>query len=97
MAAPLTAQDFAPHVGKSLQPAGQDRVLTLVKVDINENLGWADGSRKAFSLFLRGPRGDVLPEGLYDIAVPDGPRAELYVIPIHTTARSHQDYQVVFN
>jgi hypothetical protein len=39
----------------------------------------------------------VLPEGLYTVAVENGPSVELYIIPVYTSERSHQDYQVVFN
>jgi len=93
----LTAQDFEPHVGKTVQPAEQRQVLTLIKVEINEAPGWEDAPRQPFTLILRGQRGDVLPEGFYEVAFTDGPRSNLYIIPIYTMARGHQDYQVVFN
>jgi hypothetical protein len=38
-----------------------------------------------------------LPEGLYPVEFADGPTFVLYVIPILTPARNHQEYQVVFN
>jgi hypothetical protein len=97
MSAALTAQDFEAHVGKTLTPGGQPFVLTLVSVKVTEWPGWDDTQRKPFTLILRGPSSGVLPEGLYEVAVEDGPALTLYIIPIHTVAGDRQDYQVVFN
>jgi len=36
-------------------------------------------------------------EGLYRMAIDDGPDLSLYLIPIFTAASDHQDYQIVFN
>ena len=58
---------------RSITPKGQPVALTLVSVDINPKAGWDDMPRQPFTLILRGPPGDVLPEGLYDVAVEDGP------------------------
>jgi hypothetical protein len=93
----LTEQDFLAHVGKTLIPSGQHIDLTLVSVKLTEWPGWDDGQRKPFTLILRGSSHDVLPEGLYDVSVEEGPTFALYIIPIHTVARDRQDYQVVFN
>jgi hypothetical protein len=90
----LTAQNFLSHLGKTVTPKGQHRVLTLVSVD---TAGGDGVTREPFTLILRGPSGDVLPEGLYDVAVEHGPDFALYIIPIHTAARDRQNYQVVFN
>jgi hypothetical protein len=38
-----------------------------------------------------------LPEGIYHVVIDDGPAFDLYIIPIHTMSREHQDYQVVVN
>jgi hypothetical protein len=55
------------------------------------------GPRPPFTLIFEGPRGEVLPEGLYT-AVIDGTAAmEFYIMPIHTPAANRQDYQAVFN
>ena len=97
MADILTAEYFAPHVGKDVRPAGQHRVLTFVTLDAREFPGWEAAPRKPFSLILRGPPDDVLPQGPYICAFDDGPSVELYIMPIHTPSREHQDYQVVFN
>lgn len=73
-------------------------MLTLVSVDAGAPPGAQAGTpREPFSLILRGPPGDVLPEGLYNVSVADGPDFELYINPIHTAARDRQDYQVAFN
>ena len=93
----LRAEDFASHVGRTFTPKGQCHTLTLVSVDISELPGWDRGMQQPFTLILRGPRGDVLPEGLYDFALNDGPELTLYIMPIHTMARDVQDYQIVFN
>ena len=97
MSAVLTAQDFLAHVGKTLAPKGQPIVLTLVSVNITEWPGWDGRQRKPFTLILRGSSSGVLPEGLYEVAVEEGPAFVLYIIPIHTAPGDRQDYQVVFN
>lgn len=92
----LTVQDFVTHLGKAVTPKGQHRTLTLVSADAAGARG--DGMpRDPFTLILHGPPADVLPEGLYDVAVPNGPEVRLYIIPIHTVALDRQYYQVVFN
>jgi hypothetical protein len=93
----VTAEDFTPHVGKDFTPLGQHRSVTLVSVEINTFAGADSLSRTPFSLLFSGPPNDVLPEGLYAIAIPNGPALTLYISPIHTHERSRQDYQAVFN
>ena len=93
----LTVQDFCSHLGKTVTPKGQHRALTLVSVDTSGPRGGAAVTRQPFTLILSGPPDDVLPEGLYDVAVANGPAFSLYIIPIHTLARDRQNYQVVFN
>ena len=93
----LTVQDFVAHVGKVVTPKGQHRQLTLVSADAAPARGGDAMPRQPFTLILCGPPNDVLPEGLYDVAVTDGPDFTLYIIPIHTVARDRQIYQVVFN
>jgi hypothetical protein len=96
-----TAEDFVAHVGTAVTPKGQHRGLTLVSVDTMASPGQESPPREAFSLILRGPPDDVLPEGLYDFAFGDGPDAaegfSMYIAPVHTPARDRQDYQIVFN
>jgi hypothetical protein len=97
MAEALRAEDFAPFVGKIFQPMGRPQPLTLVQLDTQERAGWEATLRQPFCLILRGPPGDVVPEGLYRFS-PDGQREfELYLVPIQTVSRAHQDYQIVFN
>ncbi len=93
----LTAQDFVAHVGKTVTPKGQHRVLTLVSVNPTRWPGWDAMPREPFTLILRGPPDDVLPEGLYDVALDDGTDCALHIMPIHTASRDRQDYQVAFN
>ena len=96
MADILTAEDFTPLIDKIFRAEGQPQSLTLVKLDRYPGAGLA-GAREPFTLILRGSREDLLPEGQYRCTVEAGPSFELYIIPIYTPARGHQDYQVVFN
>ena len=93
----LTADDFVCHLGRNVWPYGSGLDLVLDRIDRREFPGWEGVTRKPFSLIFRGPCRPVLPEGLYPIEIVDGPTVTLYVIPILTAARDHQDYQVVFN
>ncbi|MGH7031960.1 MAG: hypothetical protein ACREEZ_16220 [Stellaceae bacterium] len=46
---------------------------------------------------MRGPRHPVLPEGHHRLTIDGSASLILYVMPIFTVARGHQDYQIVFN
>jgi hypothetical protein len=92
----VSAEHFAPYLGKTFRPAGWDVSLTFVKLERHET-GGEETPRKPFTLILRGSRDKLLPEGYYRFAIDDGPDFDLYIIPIHTPSRSHQDYQVAFN
>ncbi len=93
----LTADDFTPYTGQKFYPAQTELALILVMIDRCEFPGWGGAARQPFSLLLRGPRHPVVAEGLYQIAIEDGPDLSLYLIPIFTAASDHQDYQIVFN
>ncbi|HXC91937.1 MAG TPA: hypothetical protein VNV18_17380 [Stellaceae bacterium] len=93
----LTADDFVPYVDRVFRPAGTDLSLVLTRIRRNEFPGWEAIARAPFSLILRGPPCPVLAEGLHCLAVADGPVLTLYVIPVLTAGRGHQDYQIVFN
>jgi hypothetical protein len=93
----LTADDFVPYVDRVFRPAGTDLGLALIRVDRNRFTGWEAAPREPFSLVLRGPPAPVLPEGLHRLAIAGGPILALYVIPVLTAGRGHQDYQIVFN
>jgi hypothetical protein len=97
MSGTLTVSDFRPHVGKLFTPTGRHHALRLVSVDTTKGSRWPGMSREPFTLILHGPSDDVLPEGLYDVTVADGPVFSLYIIPIRTAAGDRQDHQVVFN
>jgi hypothetical protein len=96
MADMQTADDFAPYIGKTFRAEGRHHALTFVTLDARDH---APGSamRKPFTLILRGPHADVLPEGFYRFTIDAGPSFDLYIIPVHTAGRDHQDYQIVFN
>lgn len=93
----LTAQDFAPLVGKVVQLPGSEMKLTLVALDQHAPAGWEGMARKPFSLILRGPRQPVFPEGSYEFVIDGKLTPMLYIIPVFTAAPQHQDYQIVFN
>jgi hypothetical protein len=90
----LSAETFTPHVGKAVSlPDGQK--LTLVAVDKRNAPGAAP--RPAFSLILRGEPAPIVNEGMHRVTLEDGASFDLYLIPIHTPSRDHQDYQIVFS
>jgi hypothetical protein len=95
----LTPEHFRPHVSKLFRVQGGRHGLTLAEVDARV-LSEAELKlfpRQPFSLIFRGSPADVLPEGLHTLEVEGGDAFEIYVIPIHTSARDRQDYQAVFN
>ena len=91
----LTPDHFRPHIDKLFRVQGGRHELTLTEVDAPEQK--AGGFRQAFNVIFKGPPNDVLHEGLYTLSVDGGPSFELYLMPIHTPARGHQDYQAPFN
>jgi hypothetical protein len=93
----LTADDFSGYLDGKVWPGGRGLEMVLDRIDRPEFPGWERVARKPFSLIFRGPRQPVLPEGLYPVEFADRPTLVLYVIPILTPARNHQEYQVVFN
>ncbi|MGH7117019.1 MAG: DUF6916 family protein [Stellaceae bacterium] len=93
----VTADDFAAYLGRPFRPVGSDLDLILASVDRRERIGWEATFRKPVALILRGPRHPVLPEGHHRLTIDGGATLILYVIPIFTVARDHQDYQIVFN
>ena len=90
---------FLPHVNKIVRVDGWHHTLTLTRVDIRKLEEWEKEvvSRQPFMLILRGPHGDVLPEGFRELTIEDGPSFKLYVIPVFTPQRDRQNYQIVFN
>jgi hypothetical protein len=95
----LTPELFLPHVNKTVKVNGWHHTLTLSRVDIRKLEEWEKEvvQRQPFMLILRGPRGDVLPEGFRDLEIEDGPSFHLYVIPILTPQSDRQNYQIIFN
>jgi hypothetical protein len=97
MANILTAEYFEPHIGKSCRLGDGAVPLDLVQIERFEHQRANGAARTPFFLILRGPAGNVLPEGFYSVEIGDGPALELYVIPTMTPVRDHQNYQIVFN
>jgi hypothetical protein len=95
----LKPEDFLPHVDKTVKVIGWHHTLTLSRVDVRKLEEWEKDvvRRQPFMLILRGPRDDVLPEGLRDLEIEGGPSFHLYVIPILTPQPDRQNYQIVFN
>jgi hypothetical protein len=93
----LKAEDFEPHIGKRFAQRGQDRSVTLTSIDRRAFSGAENLPRPPFTLLFSGPAGDILPEGLHDFAVEDGPVFTIYINPVQTFDRTRQDYQAVFN
>lgn len=92
----INTETFAPYVGKPLSLAN-GRALTLVAVDPHRSASPSASPVTSFTLILRGAAAPIVSEGLHRLAFADGAMFELYLIPIHTASRDHQDYQVVFN
>ena len=69
----------------------------MISIDRQMFPGMETLPRAPVTLLFRGAVNDVLPEGLYQVAVEDGPEFSFYINPIHTFERDRQDYQVVFN
>ena len=88
------AETFMAHIGKAASLADGHR-LTLVSVDKRDASGGAP--RAPFSLILRGAPAPIAPEGMHRLTFEGGASFDLYLIPIHTPSRGHQDYQIVFN
>src|SRR5262245_14063804 len=97
MSAPLTHEDFQPHLNREFRFAGRPQVLRLAQFDVSDHPPLPGLDYKAFMLIFTGPRGDVLPEGLYAAETESGARFDFYIQPIHTPAPDRQEYQVVFN
>lgn len=95
----IVAEDFLPHVNKTVRVDGWHHTLTISKVQVRKLQEWETDiiPRQPFLVLFSGPPGDVLPEGMRDLHVEDGPSFKLYVIPVLTPQRDRQDYQSVFN
>ncbi|HEX8168845.1 MAG TPA: hypothetical protein VF601_24040 [Beijerinckiaceae bacterium] len=99
MAEQLTPEHFLPHVDKVFRVEGGVHAFTLARIEQRrlEDFETEMVLREPFNLIFRGPPGDVLPEGLYRLAVEGGPSFELYVMPVHTPMCDRQNYQASFN
>jgi len=90
----ITAELFARHIGKAVS-LSDGRKLTLTAVD--QQGSQASGVPRAFTLLLRGAPDNIVSEGLHRLTFDGGENLDLYLIPIHTRSRDHQDYQIIFN
>jgi hypothetical protein len=94
---PLSHEHFAPYVGRQFSFEGQTITLLLRSIDVEPRFAAPGATRVPFTLVFEGPSGEILPPGFYHATEHDGAVFELYVTPIHTPVRDHQDYQAVFN
>jgi hypothetical protein len=86
------AETFALYIGKAIS-LSDGPTLTLAAVDRHNSSTLGGG----FTLLLRGAPAPIAPEGMHRITFEGGASFDLYLIPIHTPSRDHQDYQIVFN
>jgi hypothetical protein len=94
----LLIDDFDPYVGRLFHFEGTPYAFPLDHIVCKRERPQFPGYRMPFTLIFRGPREQqVLPEGLYECKVEDGPSFSIYVAPIHTPAPDRQHYQAVFN
>ena len=89
-----SAEIFMAHVGEEASLSDGQK-LTLVAVNRRDSQGASP--RGVFSLHLRGAPAPIAPEGMHRLTFGDGATFDLYLIPVHTPSRDHQDYQIVFN
>ncbi len=89
-------EDFLPYVDGMFHVGGWHGALQLREIDVSRTPN-PGRTAPSFTLLFQGPRDDVLPEGMRTITAADGRAFDVYVMPIHTPGREHQDYQVVFN
>ena len=92
----MTADDFAPLVGRTFALAGGHERLTLVAVERGRTPP-RGGLPQPFVLLFEGPRDRVLPEGIYRFEVDGGGGFAFHIMPIMTSPGELQDYQAVFN
>ena len=92
----LTEATFRPHVSGAVH-LDDGRSLILVSIDAPDEQQRDPAQRRPFTLLLRGEPHPVIAEGMHRLAFGDGTVHALYMIPIHTPSRDHQDYQIVFN
>ena len=95
----LTPEHFLPHVNKTVRVSDWRHTLTIARIDMRKLEEWETEvvQRQPFIVIFRGPPGDVLPEGMRELQIEDGPSFTLYVIPVQTLQRDRQNYQCVFN
>jgi hypothetical protein len=95
----LSRDAFDPHVGKVFRVKGGHHALSLIRIEARKLEEWETETRmrEPFNLIFRGPPNDLLKEGMYTLALEDGPSFELYVMPVYTPFPGRQDYQASFN
>ncbi len=94
----LTIEHFTPHAGKTVRFKGTPYAFVLDRVEGNAAPPPPGYQRTPFLLIFRGPsKTDVMPAGIYDCEIDNGPTYSLHVTPIHTARADCQEYQSVFN
>lgn len=88
-----TAGSFERLVGEAFR-LDDGTSLTLVAVQRAQGPALQE---RAYTLVLRGAVQPVVPEGVHTLTDGRGKPYALYMMPIHTAATTHQEYQIVFN
>jgi hypothetical protein len=94
----LTIEHFRPHVGKRVRFRGTRYAFTIDRLEGGVTPPSAGWSRSPFIVIFSGPsKTEVMPTGLYECEIEDGPVYSLHVMPIHTPRPDRQEYQAAFN
>ena len=94
----LTIEHFRPHVGKHVRFRRTPYALTIDRLEGGATPSSAGRARSPFVVIFRGPsKTDVMPAGLYECEIEDGPVYSLHVMPIYTPRPDRQEYQAAFN
>jgi hypothetical protein len=94
----LRIDHFLPHVGKTVRFRGTPFAFPIERVEGDGGPPPAGFPRSPFTVIFRGPpKTDVMPAGLYECEIENGPTYSLHVMPIHTPQPDRQEYQAAFN
>ena len=80
---------------KTVRIEGWQHTLTITRIETRKLEEWEQEviTRQPFIVMFRGPPGDVLPEGMRELHIEDGPSFKLYIIPVLKPQRDRQNVQ----
>jgi hypothetical protein len=98
MAAPLTLEDFAPHVDSAftLDPGGLDVALTLTVAAELGTTAHGDPPRVPFRLEFHGPADPAVAQAIVPLDHPVMGRLDLFLVPLARDAAGTR-YEAIFN